>query len=80
MVNAAELPGPAYVVEEGAEVKAVVIRAVALSVVRRSHCGHLVPVGRVHPEEMLHFCSHLISKRWKINADSSPLAITNINK
>lgn len=44
MVNAAELPRPARVVEKGTEVKPVVVRAVALSMVGRCHCGHLVPV------------------------------------
>lgn len=44
VVDGPELPGPFGVVEERSEVKAVVVRAVALSVVGRCHCGHLVPV------------------------------------
>lgn len=58
-VDAPELPGPACVVEERSEVKAVVVGAVALCMVGRRHCGHLVAVHRVHPEEVLHLLGHL---------------------
>ena len=44
VVDAPELPGPASVVEERSEVKAVVVGGVALGVVGRRHCGHLVAV------------------------------------
>lgn len=44
VVDAPKLPGPTGVVEERSEVKAVVIRAVTLSMVGRRHCGHLVAV------------------------------------
>lgn len=44
VVDAPELPGPACVIEERSEVEAVVVRTVALSVVGRCHCGHLVTI------------------------------------
>lgn len=44
VVDAPELPTPACVVEERSEVKAVVVRAVALGVVGRGHRGHLVAI------------------------------------
>lgn len=59
VVDAPELPGPACIIEERSEVKAVVIRTVAVRVVGRRHCGHLVAVHRVHPEEVLHLLGHL---------------------
>lgn len=59
VVNAPELPSPLCVVEEGSEVEAVVVRAVALGVVGRRHRGHLVAIHRVHHEETLHLLRHL---------------------
>lgn len=59
VINTLELPVPMCVVEERSKVKAVVIRTVALSMVGRSNCGHLVAVHRVHPEEVLHLLGHL---------------------
>lgn len=44
VVDASELPDPACVIEERPEVKAVIIRTVALSVVGWCHCGHFVAV------------------------------------
>ena len=52
-VDAAELPGPAHVVQELAVVEAVVVRRVALRVVRRRQRRRLVPVDGVETEEGL---------------------------
>lgn len=59
VVDAPELPSPACVVEEGSEVVAVVVGAVALGVVGRRHRGHLVTIHRVHHKEALHLLRHL---------------------
>lgn len=59
LVNGPELPGPTCVVEKRSEVKAVVLGAVALSVVRRRDRRHLVAVHCVHPEEVLHLLCYL---------------------
>ena len=42
LINHAELPRPADVVEERSEVKPVVVRAVRLAVIGGGHHGHLV--------------------------------------
>lgn len=59
LLDAAGLPGPATAVEEGAQVEAVVVGAVALGMVGGRKRGHLVPVGRVLAEEAHHFLGHL---------------------
>ncbi len=43
-INSCKLPPPGCVVEEGSEVKPIVIRTIGLSVIGRSECGKLVPV------------------------------------
>ena len=58
-VDSPKLPHPLYIVQERSEVKTVIIRAVALCMIRWCNCGHLVSVHGVHSEEMLHFASHL---------------------
>lgn len=62
LIDGLELPPPASVVEERSQVEAVVIRTVALGVVGRRHCGHLVTVHRVHPEKTFDLLSHLKEK------------------
>lgn len=59
VADTSELPDPACVIEERPEVKAVVIRAVALSVVGWCHRGHFVAVHWVHAEEVFHLLGHL---------------------
>ena len=58
-INAFELPGPLGVVEKLAQVKAVVVCGVALSVIGWGESGHLVSIDGVTTEEMLHFLSNL---------------------
>ena len=53
------LPRPVHVVQERAQVEAVVVGRVALRVVRRRERGHLVPVDGVVGEESLHLVRHL---------------------
>ena len=59
---AAELPRPAGVVQKRPKIKPVVVRAVALGVVRRGQRGHFVSVCGILREKPLHFVSHLRDK------------------
>lgn len=52
-IYAPKLPGPCGVIQEGPQVKAVVIWTVVLGVVGGSESGHFMSVHGVHPEEML---------------------------
>ena len=67
IVDDPELPRPLGVVQELAVVEAVVVRAVALGVVRRRQYCHLVAVYRIVTEEMLHFVRNLSVKESKIS-------------
>ena len=58
-INDHELPRPLGVVQELSVVKAVVVGAVALSVVGRGENRHLVSVNSVVSEEVLHLVCHL---------------------
>ena len=57
--DAAELPGPAGVVQKRPQVEPVVVRAVALGVVRGRQRGHFVSVQGILGEKPLHFVGHL---------------------
>lgn len=62
-----KLPGPGDIVQELSVIKAVIIRAVHLSMVTWGQGGHLVSIYSITTEEMLHFFSHLRKKREKLN-------------
>lgn len=59
VINGTKLPGPLDVVEEGSEVKTVVVRGIGFRVVGRSQCRHLVAVDGIEAKELLHFFGHL---------------------
>lgn len=62
VINVAELPGPSRVVQKGSQVKPVVIRTVAFSMICWREGCHLVPVHGVLREKTLHLLSHLVGK------------------
>lgn len=60
VINVAELPGPSRVVQKGSQVKPVVVRTVAFSMICWREGCHLVPVHGVLREKPFHLLSHLV--------------------
>jgi len=59
LVDGVVLPGPRSIVQERAQVEAVVAGGIRLRVVGRGQSGHFVAVDAVHFEEKLDFGRHL---------------------
>ena len=62
LVNLCKLPVPRCLVEERSEVKAVVVRAVALCVICWCQHCELVTIHGIAAKEVLHFLSNLPSR------------------
>ena len=53
-LHSLELERPAYVVQELAQIEAIVVRRIVLGVIRGCQRRHLVPIDGVLREEVLH--------------------------
>ena len=53
-INRIELTRPSRIVQEWSKIESIVIRAVALRMIARRQCAHLVPIDGIVKEEALH--------------------------